>query len=118
MHLTIPLPIPASNSSISVSYLNSWNSDSESIRYNIYLENIDTVGELIRVVNETREKEYKRKKGRDEIRTIFYLLALNRMTLKVEGYYDFDTKITKLLNPNRKLLFYLYEVSKDNLNPY
>ncbi len=65
MHLTIPLPIPASNSSISVSYLNSWSSESDSIRYNIYLENIDTVGDLIRVVNETREKEHTRKKGKD-----------------------------------------------------
>ncbi len=51
MHLTFPLPVPATNSSLFVSYLNSKQLDSESVRYNIYLDNLTTVGDLIKVVD-------------------------------------------------------------------
>ncbi len=48
----------------------------------------------------------------------FYLLSLNKKTYKVENYYETQTKITKLLISSRKSLYFLYEVSKDNANPY
>ncbi len=48
----------------------------------------------------------------------FYLLSLNKKTYKVENYYETHTKITKLLISSRKSLYFLYEVSQNNANPY
>jgi hypothetical protein len=52
------------------------------------------------------------------VESTFYLLSLNKKTYKVENYYETQTKITKLLISSRKSLYFLYEVSKDNANPY
>jgi hypothetical protein len=52
------------------------------------------------------------------VESTFYLLSLNKKTYKVENYYETHTKITKLLISSRKSLYFLYEVSQNNANPY
>lgn len=55
MHLTFPLPVPATNPSISFYFISPQDKNNDAIRYNIFLENIKNVEDIIRKVQEKQK---------------------------------------------------------------